>query len=107
MRWKILRRPPRAPRQRDSIGGEAVANQTITAQEVFRLRQSGQPARLIDVRTPAEFAAIHAEDARSVPLDRLDPPAVMAATGLSYLAVLTAIGSVVLARVLVAGETLG
>ena len=34
-------------------------------------------------------------------------PAVMAATGLSYLAVLTSIGSVVLARVLVAGETLG
>ena len=34
-------------------------------------------------------------------------PAVMAATGLSYLAVLTTIGAVVLGRVLVTGETLG
>lgn len=34
-------------------------------------------------------------------------PAVMAATGLSYLAVLTVIGAVVLARVLVVGESLG
>jgi hypothetical protein len=34
-------------------------------------------------------------------------PAVMAATGLSYLAVLTGIGAVVLARVLVFGESLG
>lgn len=34
-------------------------------------------------------------------------PAVMAATGLSYLAVLTTIGAVVLGRVLVTGESLG
>ena len=33
---------------------------------------------LIDVRTPAEFEEIHAEDARSVPLDRLDPKALAA-----------------------------
>lgn len=33
---------------------------------------------LIDVRTPAEYGAVHAEPARLVPLDRLDPKAVMA-----------------------------
>jgi rhodanese-related sulfurtransferase len=33
---------------------------------------------LIDVRTSGEFAAVHAEGARNVPLDRLDPAAVMA-----------------------------
>lgn len=33
---------------------------------------------LIDVRTPMEYAEVHAEGARPVPLDRLDPAAVMA-----------------------------
>ena len=30
------------------------------------------PIRLIDVRTPAEFEAVHIEGARLIPLDRLD-----------------------------------
>ncbi len=34
---------------------------------------------LIDVRTPGEFAAVHAKPARLMPLDRLDPAAVAAA----------------------------
>jgi rhodanese-related sulfurtransferase len=34
---------------------------------------------LIDVRTPVEYREVHAEPARSVPLDRLDPRAVMEA----------------------------
>ena len=33
---------------------------------------------LIDVRTPGEFAAVHAAGARLMPLDRLDPAAVAA-----------------------------
>ena len=33
---------------------------------------------LIDVRTPAEYEEVHAEGARSVPLDRLDPKALAA-----------------------------
>jgi rhodanese-related sulfurtransferase len=34
---------------------------------------------LIDVHTPVEYREVHAEGARSVPLDRLDPQAVAAA----------------------------
>jgi rhodanese-related sulfurtransferase len=51
---------------------------TIAADEVYRLREEGRPVELIDVRTPAEYGAAHAEGARSVPLDALDPRDVMA-----------------------------
>jgi len=51
--------------------------QTVPAGEVFRLRQTCSPPEIIDVRTPAEYAQIHADGARSVPLDRLDPVALM------------------------------
>ena len=37
--------------------------------------------RLIDVRTPAEFEAVHIEGATSMPLDRLDPAHVRAFVG--------------------------
>ena len=54
--------------------------QTIPAQEVSRPREGGgPPPQIIDVRTPAEYAQVHAEGARPVPLDRLDPAAVMSA----------------------------
>jgi rhodanese-related sulfurtransferase len=36
---------------------------------------------LIDVRTPAEFREVHAEGARSIPLNRLDPGAIIASRG--------------------------
>jgi rhodanese-related sulfurtransferase len=50
----------------------------ITPQELAeRLRQG--PVELIDVRTPAEFRAFHLAQARNVPLDRLDPAALIAA----------------------------
>ena len=42
--------------------------------EVADLRKS-KNIMLIDVRTPAEFAELHAEGARSIPLDKLDPKA--------------------------------
>jgi rhodanese-related sulfurtransferase len=48
---------------------------TVSAREVFDRRG----ADVIDVRTPAEFAEVHAQGARLVPLDGLDPRAVMAA----------------------------
>ena len=51
--------------------------QTIAASELLALRNEGTPVELIDVRTPVEFRESHAEGARSVPLDRLDPQAVM------------------------------
>jgi rhodanese-related sulfurtransferase len=50
---------------------------TITPGELEELRRSGREVELIDVRTPAEFRELHAEPARLVPLDRLDPEAVM------------------------------
>jgi NADPH-dependent 2,4-dienoyl-CoA reductase/sulfur reductase-like enzyme len=50
---------------------------TITPGEVEELRRRGHAVELIDVRTPAEFREIHAEAARLVPLDSLDPVAIM------------------------------
>ena len=55
-----------------------MATQTISADELHQL-QSEQPIDLIDVRTPAEFGAAHAQGARNVPLSSLRPEAVMAA----------------------------
>lgn len=53
--------------------------QTITPREVEELMRRGRAVDLIDVRTPVEYREVHAEAARSVPLDRLDPRAVMEA----------------------------
>lgn len=54
---------------------------TIRPSELEELRRQGNAIELIDVRTPAEFREVHAEPARLVPLDALDPEAVMAARG--------------------------
>jgi rhodanese-related sulfurtransferase len=54
---------------------------TISAAELSALRADGKPLELIDVRTPAEFREVHAEGARSIPLDRLDPGAIIASRG--------------------------
>jgi rhodanese-related sulfurtransferase len=53
-----------------------MTTQTETATDVFRRIQSGEAIALIDVRTPAEYREVHAEGARLVPLDSLDPQAV-------------------------------
>ncbi len=53
--------------------------QTITPQEFEDLRRRGRAVDLIDVRTPVEYREVHVEAARSIPLDRLDPRAVMEA----------------------------
>ena len=50
---------------------------TISPAEVAQRRSRGKTVDLIDVRTPVEFAEVHAEGATLVPLDRLDPAAVM------------------------------
>ncbi len=50
--------------------------QTITPGELSQ-RQRHHPTELIDVRTPAEFREVHAVGAQNVPLDRLDPAAVI------------------------------
>jgi rhodanese-related sulfurtransferase len=52
---------------------------TITPRELEERRRQGRPVELIDVRTPAEYREVHAEPARSVPLDALDPRSVFEA----------------------------
>ena len=49
----------------------------IEPRGLAELSKSGQPIDLIDVRTPTEYREAHVEGARNVPLDRLDPAAVM------------------------------
>ncbi len=51
---------------------------TITPHDFAALDRAGQAVELIDVRTPAEFRAVHAVGARNVPLSDLDPAAVAA-----------------------------
>ena len=52
---------------------------SVTAISPQRLAELGKAGRidLIDVRTPVEFREVHVEHARNVPLDRLDPAAVV------------------------------
>ena len=47
--------------------------QKISPHDLQQRRQEGKVVELIDVRTPVEFAEIHVEGARLVPLDQLDP----------------------------------
>jgi rhodanese-related sulfurtransferase len=53
-----------------------VSIKTVTPRQVADLCTGG-PIELLDVRTPVEFRELHAAGARNVPLDRLDPAAVM------------------------------
>ena len=50
---------------------------TIMPGELNALWRRGEAVDLIDVRTPVEYREIHAEPARLVPLDGLDPGAVI------------------------------
>ena len=50
---------------------------TISAQGLEELCQTGKGIDLIDVRTPVEYREVHVEFARNIPLDQLDPHAVM------------------------------
>ncbi len=54
---------------------------TIATISPAELAASGQPYTLIDVRSPGEFAAIHAQGAHLVPLDRFDPATLPATPG--------------------------
>lgn len=51
----------------------------ITPQNLAALANGGRQIDLLDVRTPVEYRELHAASARNVPLDRLDPVAVMQA----------------------------
>lgn len=50
---------------------------TISPTALNDLARSGRKIELIDVRTPVEFREVHVDFARNVPLDQLDPQAVM------------------------------
>jgi rhodanese-related sulfurtransferase len=62
-----------------ALGVTPMAAPTVQPQDVYRLRREGRPLHIIDVRTPAEYEAVHAEGAHLVPLDALDPQALMSA----------------------------
>ncbi len=51
-------------------------NPTISSQSLNEILQQGKPIRLLDVRTPAEYAEIHIEKSDLMPLDRLDSASV-------------------------------
>jgi rhodanese-related sulfurtransferase len=55
--------------------------ETITPRQLGDLLREGRRVDLIDVRTPIEFREVHLQAAKNVPLDRLDPKAVMAERG--------------------------
>jgi rhodanese-related sulfurtransferase len=52
---------------------------TISPTRFSELSKEGKKLDLIDVRTPVEFQEVHVEFARNVPLDQLDPKAVIEA----------------------------
>lgn len=51
----------------------------ITPRELAELGKDGKRIDLIDVRTPVEYREMHLEIARNVPLNHLDPAAIMQA----------------------------
>lgn len=56
-----------------------MSHSTISPPELAELCKSEAEIDLIDVRTPVEFREVHLDVARNVPLDQLDPEAVMQA----------------------------
>ena len=54
---------------------------TVSAPEFARMNQADPSLLLIDVRTPGEFAAVHAKAAVNVPLDRIGADAVRGIRG--------------------------
>ncbi len=53
--------------------------ETITPQQFMQQYLKDSSVELIDVRTPVEFREVHAEMARLVSLDQLDPQSLLAA----------------------------
>jgi rhodanese-related sulfurtransferase len=51
----------------------------IKPHELAELSKNGKKIDLIDVRTPVEFREVHVEIARNIPLDQLDPAALIQA----------------------------
>jgi rhodanese-related sulfurtransferase len=56
-----------------------MSTSTISPAKLAELSQQGKKVEVIDVRTPVEYREVHVDIARNVPLDQLDPSAVMQA----------------------------
>ena len=56
-----------------------IRSTTISPQGLAELHKAGTELDLIDVRTPIEYREVHLDFARNVPLNQLDPAAVMQA----------------------------
>lgn len=54
---------------------------TIHPNELHQLQQQDSKIRILDVRSPAEFEAVHAVTADNVPLDRLDAASYLKSNG--------------------------
>jgi rhodanese-related sulfurtransferase len=54
---------------------ETQTETAVAPAELQRRLTAGQPARLLDVRTPGEYAAVHVPGAKLLPLDELDAAA--------------------------------
>jgi rhodanese-related sulfurtransferase len=54
---------------------------TISPEELMQRYRDNHSCELIDVRMPAEYQARHVEFARNVPLDQLDPEALIKSRG--------------------------
>src|SRR6478672_7581376 len=50
---------------------------TISPSDLAQRNKTGQSCDLIDVRTPLEFRDTHVKFARNIPLDQIDPDAIM------------------------------
>ncbi len=61
-----------------SVAGVETKIGTIAPKALFEKHAAGRSVDLIDVRTPAEYREVHASCARLVPLDELDPAALLA-----------------------------
>ena len=47
--------------------------QHISVEALHEKMEAGETLNVVDVRTPAEFQSVHIQEARCVPLDKLDP----------------------------------
>jgi rhodanese-related sulfurtransferase len=60
-----------------AMNNSTISPRTISPRQLAECCNSGRSIELIDVRTPLEYREVHAEMARNVPLDQLDPSALM------------------------------
>ncbi|NOY28919.1 MAG: rhodanese-like domain-containing protein, partial [Planctomycetes bacterium] len=54
-----------------------MSSPTISTRDLHQLLANNKALELIDVRTPVEYREIHVAAAQNVPLDQIDPHAVM------------------------------